>query len=132
MAATAAHANASELNEAQRNSEALRVALASLVGSTIEWYDFFLYGTATALVFNKLFFPNVSPLVGSLLALSTYATGFLARPVGGLVFGVIGDRHGRKAALVTTLLMVGIATVLVGLLPTYDTKASAASRPTPS
>lgn len=98
-----------------------KVALSSCIGSMVEWYDFFIYATASALVFNKLFFPNVSPLVGSLLALSTYATGFLARPVGGLVFGIIGDRQGRKAALVTTLLMVGIATVLVGLLPTYDT-----------
>ncbi|HVY17203.1 MAG TPA: MFS transporter [Rhodopila sp.] len=98
-----------------------KVALSSCIGSMVEWYDFFIYATASALVFNKLFFPNLSPLVGSLLALSTYATGFLARPIGGLVFGVIGDRQGRKAALVTTLLMVGIATVLVGLLPTYDT-----------
>jgi len=98
-----------------------KVALSSCIGSMVEWYDFFIYATASALVFNKLFFPNVSPLVGSLLALSTYATGFLARPVGGFVFGIIGDRQGRKAALVTTLLMVGIATVLVGLLPTYET-----------
>jgi len=98
-----------------------KVALSSCIGSMVEWYDFFIYATASALVFNKLFFPNVSPLVGSLLALSTYATGFLARPIGGLVFGIVGDRHGRKSALVTTLLMVGIATVLVGLLPTYDT-----------
>src|ERR1700759_32270 len=109
-----------------------KVALSSCIGSMVEWYDFFIYATASALVFNKLFFPNVTPLVGSLLALSTYATGFLARPIGVLVFGVIGDRHGRKSALVTTLLMVGDATGLVGFFAAYDTKASAASRPTPS
>jgi MFS transporter, MHS family, shikimate and dehydroshikimate transport protein len=102
-----------------------KVALASCIGSTVEWYDFFIYATASALVFNKLFFPDLSPLVGSLVALGTYAAGFLARPVGGLVFGIIGDRKGRKSALVITLLMVGIATFLVGLLPTYETIGSA-------
>jgi MHS family shikimate/dehydroshikimate transporter-like MFS transporter len=102
-----------------------RVALASCIGSTVEWYDFFIYATASALVFNKLFFPGLSPLVGSLVALGTYATGFVARPIGGLVFGIIGDRKGRKSALVATLLMVGVATFLVGLLPTYETIGSA-------
>ncbi|WP_233553392.1 MFS transporter [Teichococcus wenyumeiae] len=102
-----------------------KVALASCIGSTVEWYDFFIYATASALVFNKLFFPELSPLVGSLVALGTYAAGFLARPIGGLVFGIIGDRKGRKSALVTTLLMVGIATFVVGLLPTYETIGSA-------
>ncbi len=101
-----------------------KVAFASCIGSMVEWYDFFIYATASALVFNKLFFPNLDPLVGSLVALSTYATGFLARPVGGIIFGIIGDRKGRKAALVLTLLMVGIATVVVGLLPTYETIGS--------
>jgi MFS transporter, MHS family, shikimate and dehydroshikimate transport protein len=97
-----------------------KVAIASCIGSTVEWYDFFIYATASALVFNKLFFPQLSPLIGSLVALGTYATGFVARPIGGLVFGIIGDRQGRKSALVWTLLMVGTATFLIGLLPTYD------------
>ncbi len=96
-----------------------RVALASCVGTTVEWYDFFVYATAAALVFNKLFFPQFDPLVGSLVALGTYAAGFIARPIGGLVFGYVGDRLGRKKALVTTLLIVGIATFAIGLLPTY-------------
>jgi MFS family permease len=102
-----------------------KVAIASCIGSTVEWYDFFIYATASALVFNKLFFPGLSPLVGSLVALGTYGAGFIARPLGGLVFGIIGDRKGRKSALVTTLLMVGIATFIVGLLPTYETIGSA-------
>ena len=97
-----------------------KVAIASCIGSTVEWYDFFIYATASALVFNKLFFPELSPLIGSLVALGTYAAGFVARPIGGLVFGIIGDRQGRKSALVWTLLLVGTATFLVGLLPTYD------------
>src|SRR5690349_17655083 len=102
-----------------------RIAIASCIGSTVEWYDFFIYATASALVFNKLFFPGLSPLAGSLVALGTYGAGFIARPLGGLVFGIIGDRKGRKAALVTTLLMVGIATFVVGLLPTFETIGSA-------
>jgi len=102
-----------------------RVALASCIGSTVEWYDFFIYATASALVFNKLFFPELDPLVGALVSLGTYAAGFLARPIGGLAFGIIGDRKGRKSALVITLLMVGIATFIVGLLPTYETLGSA-------
>jgi MFS transporter, MHS family, shikimate and dehydroshikimate transport protein len=103
-----------------------RVALASCIGSTVEWYDFFIYATASALVFNKLFFPSLDPLVGSLVALGTYAAGFFARPVGGLLFGYIGDRYGRKKALVTTLLIVGIATFVIGLMPTYQTIGIAA------
>ena len=103
-----------------------RVALASCIGSTVEWYDFFIYATASALVFNKLFFPSLDPLVGSLAALGTYAVGFFARPIGGLLFGYIGDRYGRKNALVTTLLIVGIATFVIGLMPTYETIGIAA------
>ena len=102
-----------------------KVALASCIGSTVEWYDFFIYATASALVFNRLFFPDLPPLIGSLVALGTYAAGFVARPLGGLVFGIIGDRKGRKSALVATLLMVGIATFIVGLLPTYETIGAA-------
>lgn len=97
-----------------------RIAIASCIGTTVEWYDFFIYATASALVFNKLFFPTDDPLVGSLVALGTYAAGFFARPVGGLLFGYIGDRYGRKQALVTTLLIVGIATFVIGLMPTYN------------
>ncbi|MGO1078087.1 MFS transporter [Inquilinus sp. CA228] len=97
-----------------------RIAIASCIGTTVEWYDFFIYATASALVFNKLFFPDLDPLIGSLTALGTYAAGFFARPVGGLLFGYIGDRYGRKQALVITLLIVGIATFVIGLMPTYN------------
>jgi len=95
------------------------VAMASLIGTTIEWYDFFLYGTAAALVFNRLFFPTVDPLTGTLAAYGTYAVGFVARPLGGIVIGHYGDKVGRKSMLVLTLLIMGIATFLIGLLPTY-------------
>ncbi|MEU7888339.1 MFS transporter [Microbispora bryophytorum] len=96
-----------------------KVVGASLIGTTIEWYDFFLYGSAAALVFNKLFFPTEDELTGTLLAFLTYAVGFVARPLGGLVFGHYGDRLGRKRLLVVSLLMMGGATFLIGLLPTY-------------
>jgi len=102
------------------------VAAASFIGTAIEWYDFFLYGTAAALVFNKLFFPTFDPAVGTLAALGTYAVGFAARPVGGVVFGHFGDRIGRKAVLFVTLLMMGVATFAIGLLPTYATIGFAA------
>ena len=97
-----------------------RVVMASLVGTTIEWYDFFLYGSAAALVFNQLFFPEFDPLTGTLLAFATYALGFVARPVGGIVFGHFGDRIGRKRLLMLSLILMGVATALIGLLPTYD------------
>jgi metabolite-proton symporter len=90
------------------------------VGTTIEWYDFFLYGTAAALVFNQLFFPTFDPLTGTLAAFGTYAVGFVARPVGGIVIGHYGDRVGRKSMLVFTLVVMGVATFLIGLLPTYE------------
>ncbi|MEA3040362.1 MAG: hypothetical protein QOE79_2875 [Sphingomonadales bacterium] len=96
-----------------------RVVLASLIGTTIEWYDFFLYGSAAALIFNKLFFPEFDPWVGTLLAFATYALGFIARPVGGVVFGHFGDRIGRKRLLMLSLILMGIATTLIGVLPTY-------------
>ncbi len=96
------------------------VIVASFIGTTIEWYDFFLYGTAAALVFNKLFFPTVDPLTGTLSAFGTFAVGFLARPVGGLIFGHYGDRIGRKSMLVYSLLIMGVATIFIGLLPTYE------------
>ncbi|MCF6521523.1 MFS transporter [Streptomyces sp. JJ36] len=96
-----------------------RIVAASLIGTTIEWYDFFLYGSAAALVFNKLFFPDSDPLVGTLLAFLTYALGFAARPLGGLVFGHFGDKIGRKKLLVISLLMMGGSTFAMGLLPTH-------------
>ena len=96
------------------------VALASFIGTTIEWYDFFLYNTAAALVFNRLFFPEFDPLTGTLLAFSTYTIGFIARPLGGIVMGHFGDRHGRKTMLVLTLVLMGVATTLIGLVPTYE------------
>jgi MFS family permease len=93
--------------------------VASPIGTSLEWYDFFLYGSAAALVFNKLFFPEADPLTGTLLAFATSATGFIARPIGGIIFGHFGDKVGRKTVLVVTLLVMGIATFLIGLLPTY-------------
>ena len=94
--------------------------ISSMVGTTIEWYDFFIYGAAAALIFNKLFFPNLDPLTGVLAAFGTYAVGFIGRPLGGLVFGHFGDKIGRKSMLLLTLMLMGIPTVLIGLLPTYE------------
>jgi metabolite-proton symporter len=96
------------------------VGLASLIGTTIEWYDFFLYGTAAALVLDKVFFPTFDPFVGKLASLTTYAVGFIARPLGGVIIGHYGDRIGRKSMLVLTLMIMGIATFLIGVLPTYE------------
>ncbi|HET9763674.1 MAG TPA: MFS transporter [Casimicrobiaceae bacterium] len=97
-----------------------KVAFASAIGTTIEWYDFFLYNTFAALIFNKLFFPSFDPLVGTMLAFTTALVGFIARPVAGIIFGHFGDRLGRKKMLILTLLIMGIGTFLIGLLPTYD------------
>ncbi|TWT00664.1 MFS transporter [Reyranella sp. CPCC 100927] len=97
-----------------------RVILASAIGSALEWYDFFIYGMAAALVFGELFFPKSDPTVGTLLAFATFGVGFFARPLGGLVFGHFGDKIGRKPMLVITLLLVGFGTMLIGFLPTYD------------
>ena len=102
-------------------SSVRKVIVASLIGTSLEWYDFFIYGTAAALVFNKLFFPDFEPLVGTLLAFTTYAVGFIARPLGGVVFGHYGDKLGRKNVLVVTLLLMGIATFAIGVMPTYAT-----------
>ena len=100
-------------------NQIVKVALASMIGTSIEWYDYFLYGTAAALVFNKLFFPSFDPLVGTLLAFATFSLGFIARPVGGIVFGHYGDKIGRKKMLYLTLMIMGLATACIGLLPTY-------------
>ncbi|BCW09291.1 MFS transporter [Arthrobacter sp. NtRootA4] len=91
----------------------------SLAGTAVEWYDFFLYGTAAALVFNKLFFPTDDPLVGTMLALGTFAAGFLARPLGAIVLGHLGDKHGRRATLVASLMLMGVATTLIAFIPSY-------------
>jgi MFS transporter, MHS family, shikimate and dehydroshikimate transport protein len=98
-----------------------QVALSGLIGATVEWYDFFLYGTAAALVFGQLFFPSSDPLVGTIAAFGSFAFGYLSRPIGAVVFGHYGDKIGRKTMLILTLLIMGIATFLIGLLPTYDT-----------
>lgn len=104
---------------AEQQRRRLRIVVAaSLLGTTVEWYDFFLYATAAGLVFNKVFFPNESSLVGTLLAFATFAVGFVMRPIGGLVFGHIGDRIGRKRSLALTMLIMGGATALIGVLPT--------------
>jgi MHS family shikimate/dehydroshikimate transporter-like MFS transporter len=106
--------------EREGDTQSLRqVALASFIGTTIEWYDFFLYGTAAALVFDKLFFPSVSPTIGTLAAFATFGVGFAARPVGGIIFGHFGDRVGRKSMLVISLLIMGLATAAIGILPSY-------------
>ncbi|MEU0571732.1 MFS transporter [Nonomuraea sp. NPDC005983] len=103
-----------------------RVILASLIGTSLEWYDFFLYTTAATLVFGKLFFPTFDPLNATLLALTTNAVAFVARPLGGIVFGHFGDRAGRKTVLVVTLLVMGVSTFLIGVLPGYDSVGAAA------
>jgi metabolite-proton symporter len=103
-----------------RPDQLRRVALASAVGTTIEWYDYFIYSTAAALVFASQFFPRFDPATGTLASFATLGVGFLARPVGGVLWGHFGDRVGRKAMLIASLLLMGIATVGVGLLPTYD------------
>ncbi|HZJ05569.1 MAG TPA: MFS transporter [Nocardioidaceae bacterium] len=112
--------------EAKQGSSIGKVVFASLVGTAVEWYDFFLYGSAAALVFGTLFFPESDPVTATLLAFGTYAVGFAARPLGGIVFGHFGDRVGRKKMLVVSLLLMGVATVAIGLLPTYATIGIAA------
>ncbi len=112
-------ANAETAHQA-REQPIVKVALIALAGTSIEWYDFFIYGTAAALVFPTVFFASeLSPLVAQLASFSTFAVGFLARPMGGVIFGHFGDRIGRKAALVTALFMMGVATMLIGFLPSY-------------
>ena len=108
------------LTDADHRRQLRRAVIASTIGTTIEWYDFFLYSIVTGLVFAKLFFPHSDPLVGTLEAFGIYAVGFVARPVGAAIFGHYGDRIGRKAALIATLLLMGIATFLVAFVPSYD------------
>jgi metabolite-proton symporter len=111
---------ASALTDAEHGKQLRRAVIASTIGTTIEWYDFFVYGTVTGLVFAKLYFPRSDPLVGTLEAFTVYAVGFIARPIGAAIFGHWGDRLGRKSALIATLMLMGIATFLVGVVPTYD------------
>ena len=108
------------LTEAEHRRQLRRAVLASTIGTAIEWYDFFLYSTVTGLVFARLFFPRADHFVGTLEAFGVYAVGFFARPIGAAIFGHYGDRLGRKAALITTLLLMGSATFLVALVPGYD------------
>jgi MFS family permease len=108
------------LSETDHRAQLRRAIIASTVGTTIEWYDFLLYSTVTGLVFGKLFFPKSDPLVGVLEAFAVYTVGFIARPIGAAIFGHYGDRIGRKAALIATLLLTGLATFAVGFVPTYD------------
>ena len=105
----------------QRHNSIRRAAFASFIGTSIEWYDFFVYANAAALVFPKLFFPKLSPLAGTLASFATFGVAFVARPIGGIVFGHFGDKIGRKSMLVITLLLMGSATFLIGLLPTFAT-----------
>ncbi|CAN7736987.1 MFS transporter [Variovorax sp. LjRoot290] len=110
----------SAANQATRSRrQYVTAGLASMMGTTIEWYDFFLYGTAAALIFNKIFFPSIDPLTGTLAAFATYSVGFFARPLGGIIFGHFGDRVGRKSMLLITLFLMGIPTILIGLIPSY-------------
>jgi metabolite-proton symporter len=104
----------------QQDANLRRVILSSLIGATIEWYDFFLYGVVAGIVFNKLYFPSSDPLISTLLAYTTFAVGFVTRPLGGVIFGHFGDKIGRKSVLVMTLMIMGVATFLIGLIPTYD------------
>jgi MFS family permease len=109
------------LSETDHRAQLRRAVIASTVGTTIEWYDFLLYSTVTGLVFGKLFFPKSDPLVGVLEAFAVYTVGFIARPIGAMIFGHYGDRIGRKGALIATLLLTGLATFAVGFVPTYET-----------
>src|SRR6266480_4487442 len=112
--------NVASLSELEHGIQLRRAVIAATVGTAIEWYDFFLYSVVTGLVFAQLFFPKSDPLVGTLEAFTIYAVGFLARPIGAAIFGHFGDRIGRKSTLIATLLVMGIATFLVALVPTYE------------
>lgn len=109
-----------------KDSHIRRIAWSSAIGATLEWYDFFIFGSAAALIFNKLFFPAFDPVAGTIASLATFSVGFVARPLGGIVFGHFGDRIGRKAMLVMSLTMMGGVTFLIGLLPTYASVGAAA------
>ena len=109
------------MNPNNRSSlgQRLRAYIVSATGTTLEWYDFSIYSTASALVFGQLFFPSSEPLTGTLLAFATYAVGYVARPLGGVFFGHLGDKIGRKKVLIWTLLLIGISTLCIGVIPGY-------------
>src|SRR6202046_3787012 len=117
MATLVTHAN---LTESDHSAQLRKAVIASTIGTAIEWYDFFLYGTAAGLIFGKLYFPNQEALTATLAAFATYFLGFVGRPIGAAIFGHFGDRIGRKATLIATLLITGFATVAVGLVPGFD------------
>src|SRR5437763_2962606 len=117
---TAAVATPPVLSAPEHSAQLRKAVIASTIGTTIEWYDFFLYGTAAGLIFGKLYFPNQEPLTATLAAFGTYFIGFASRPVGAAIFGHYGDRIGRKATLIATLLLMGIATFLMAFVPTYE------------
>src|SRR5881398_2786181 len=117
---TTIHAGSTPLSSSEHQIQLRRAVIASTIGTAIEWYDFFLYSTVTGLVFAKLFFPHSDPWVGTLEAFAIYAVGFIARPVGAAIFGHYGDRIGRKSTLIATLLLMGLATAAVALVPTYE------------
>jgi MFS family permease len=117
VAATLTYAT---LSASDHSAELRKAIIASTIGTTIEWYDFFIYGTAAGLVFGKLYFPNEDALTGTLAAFGTYFIGFASRPIGAAIFGHYGDRIGRKGTLIATLLLMGIATFLIAFVPTYD------------
>src|SRR5476649_2880410 len=108
------------LSESEHSTQLRKAVIAATIGTAIEWYDFFLYGTAAGLIFGKLFFPNEDALTGTLAAFGTYFIGFVGRPIGAAIFGHYGDRIGRKATLIATLMCMGIATFLIAFVPTYD------------
>jgi MFS family permease len=112
--------SATTISDADHSAQLRKAVIAATVGTTIEWYDFFIYGTAAGLIFPKLFFPNQDPLTGTLAAFSTYFIGFAGRPIGAAIFGHYGDRVGRKATLISTLLLMGVATFLIALVPGYN------------
>ena len=99
--------------------EMRKVVIASLLGATIEWYDFFLYGVVAGIVFNKLYFPTADPFIGTIMAYSTFAIGYLARPLGGFIFGHYGDKLGRKRMFTLSIFLMAVPTLVIGLLPTY-------------
>src|SRR5947209_18397765 len=112
--------NAARLSPSEHQVQLRRAVIASTIGTAIEWYDFFLYSTVTGLVFAKLFFPHSDPWVGTLEAFAIYAVGFIARPIGAAIFGHYGDRIGRKSTLIATLMLMGLATFAVPLVPASD------------
>ena len=116
----------SHKDDEQLKSNMRKVAITALAGTSIEWYDFFLYATAAALVFPAVFFPDSDPTMGLILSFGTFAFGFIARPIGGILFGHFGDRIGRKKTLVIALILMGVASTLIGLMPNYDTIGIAA------